>query len=1032
MKRIITFCIAATIYIYGVAQVPPSSTSSSSSGTGGQPKGNEVNAPYIPGQSSSNVTPGQIQGYTNPLDLYLNKPASSPGTGKGPKKDIPFISAPNDPTNTRIYRLENGLLVYLSQNKLEPRIQTYIAVKAGSKNDPPQTTGLAHYLEHMLFKGTSNVGTINWEREKLIIDAIAQKYEQHKSEKDLEKKKEIYKEIDMLSQEAAKFAIPNEYDKMISSLGAKGTNAYTSLEQTVYVNDIPAAELEKWLILESERFHQLVLRLFHTELEAVYEEYNMNQDRDARKVWKSFMLAMFPTYTYGTQTTIGEGEHLKNPSMYNITNYFTQYYVPNNMAICISGDIAYEQTIALVDKYFGGYKSRPMPEWKVTKEAPINEVQRREVFGLEAENLMLGYRLPGSSHKDINTARLVASLLYNGQAGLIDLDLNQQQKVQSAWASLYELKDYGVFYLGASPREGQTLEQCETLLLEQINKIRNGDFDDFLMKACINDMRLARTKSFETNQGRANAFVSSFILGKPWDVYLNEYNQMEKITKQDIINFANIYLKDNSYVIVYKRQGPDNTIQKVEKPAITPVEANRENESVFLKQFMEIPSTATKPEFVDFTSKIQKTNLASGIELNYIKNELNDIFELYYILNMGSDNDKMLSLAVEYLPLLGTEKYSAAELQQEFFKYGLSFSVSTSRDRSYVQLSGLEANLEKGIELFEHLLSSVQANKEAYDEFVNTILKDRADAKLNKGIILSGAMASYAKYGPASPFTDKISEKELKSINPNKLVEQIKSITAYQHRIFYYGQKSADEVAVLLNKHHKVADQLKAYPTATKFPELETKSSKVYFVHYDMVQAQVQMLSKDELNNNALLAPARLFNEYFGSGLSSIVFQEIRETRALAYSAGVAFTTPTNRDEAHYVRASVSTQSDKMNMAIDAMMEIMNDMPRADKQFEQSKEAVRKQIESERITRSGVFWNYESLQRKGIDYDIRKDIYNQVQQMTMDDMEKFFNNHIADRTYTILVMGDRNKLDINYLKSLGAFQELTLEEIFGY
>ncbi|MFN3940944.1 MAG: M16 family metallopeptidase, partial [Chitinophagales bacterium] len=289
-----------------------------------------------------------------------------------------------------------------------------------------------------------------------------------------------------------------------------------------------------------------------------------------------------------------------------------------------------------------------------------------------------------------------------------------------------------------------------------------------------------------------------------------------------------------------------------------------------------------------------------------------------------------------------------------------------------------------------------------------------------------------AKYGPVSPFTDKISEKDLKNMNPNKLVDQIKAITAYPHRIFYYGQKPADVVAALLDKHHKVPDPMKEYPPATKFKELDTKSNKVYFVHYDMVQAQVQMLSKDELNNNNLLAPARLFNEYFGSGLSSIVFQEIRETRALAYGAGAAFTTPTNKDEAHYVRASVSTQADKMNMAIEAMQEIMNDMPRADKQFEQSKEAVRKQIESERITRSGIFWNYESLQRRGIDYDIRKDIYNQVQQMNLDDMEKFFNTHIADRNYTILVMGDRNKIDINFLKSLGEFKELTLEEIFGY
>lgn len=1038
MNRIIAFTISIILTTAVWGQIPPSksTTNSSNSGYGNTeqsntpPPGQLATPPYQPGQSSN--VPQQIPGYTNPLDLYSNKPLLGAAPGKAPIRDVPYISVEGDPTGTRIYRLNNGMMVYLSQNKLEPRVQTYIAVKAGSKNDPPQTTGLAHYLEHMLFKGTSNIGTINWDRERLIIDAIAQKYEEHRNEKDPEKKKAIYEDINRLSQEAAKFAIPNEYDKMISSLGAKGTNAYTSLEQTVYVNDIPSAELEKWLILESERFHQVVLRLFQTELEAVYEEYNMSQDRDSRKVWKAFMLAMFPTYTYGTQTTIGNGEDLKNPSMYNITNYFTQYYVPNNMAICISGDISYEHTIALIDKYFGDYKSRNLPEWQVKKEATITEVQRREVVGQEAENLVMGYRLPGSSNKDLIVAKLVASLLYNGQAGLIDLDLNQSQKVQSAFSYIYELKDYGVFEFGATPREGQSLEECEQLLLQEIDKIRKGEFEEWLMKAVINDMRLSQTKSFETNQGRAGAFVNTFILGKPWEIYLNEFDKMDKLTKQDVINFANTYLGTDNYVIVYKRKGVDNNIEKVEKPVITPVEANRDNESEFLKRFSELPSPGINPEFVDFQARIKTGTLASGVPVSYMKNELNDLFELYYILDMGSDNDKMLSLAVEYLPYLGTDKYSAAQLQEEFFKYGLSFNVFTSQDRSYVQLSGMDANLDKGIELFENILANVQPDKAAYAELVTTILKDRQDAKLNKGIILNAALANYARYGAVSPFTDILSEKELNSINPNKLVDQIKNITTYKHRIFYYGQKSQEEITQALNTYHKVPAQLQSYPTAKKYPELPTKTNTVLFVNYDMVQAQVLMMSKDALNDNALLAPSRIFNEYFGSGLSSIVFQEIRETRALAYSAYARFSTPQNKDEAHYVRAFVATQADKMPEAVEAMEEIMNTMPRADNQFQQSVEAVTKQIASERITRSAVFWTYESLQRRGIDYDIRKDIYKQVQGMTIDDLQTFFNKYIADRTYTILVIGERTKLDMNYLQGLGEFKELTLQEIFGY
>lgn len=1015
MKRILVTLI---VTIFSFSEMMSQVSSSSSSSQQQNPSG------------PTQVVPGTVGGYKNPITIFQTTPTNT--GAKPPKKDIPVMTYKEDPTGTRIYRLKNGLTVYLSKNPLEPRIQTYIAVRAGSKNDPPKTTGLAHYLEHMLFKGTDNIGTTNWERERIILESIAQLYEQHRKETNEEKKKELYKEIDRLSNEAAKLAIPNEYDKMISSLGAKGTNAYTSLEQTVYVNDIPANELERWLIVESERFHRLVLRLFHTELEAVYEEYNMSQDRDSRKVWKQFMLSMFPSSTYGTQTTIGEGEHLKNPSLYNIMNYFTQYYVPNNMAICMSGDLDYDKTIALIDKYFGHYESRPVPDFNVRKEAPITEVKRSDVFGQEAESLMMGFRLPGANTKEVKMAKMVAALLSNGQAGLIDLNLNQQQKVLSANAYVYELKDYGVFIMSASPKEGQTLEECEQLLLAELEKVRKGLFEEWLMDAVVDDLRLSQTKSYESNSGRASAHVSSFILGKDWKSYLEELNMMDAFTKNELSSFASASLTNNNYVIIYKRKGVDNNIVKVEKPEITPVEANRDSSSAFLKQWMVLPSSKTQPEFVDYKTAIQETTLNSGVKLSYIPNKINDLFELYYIFDMGSDHDLELSLAINYLPYLGTDKYTAAQLQEEFFKYGLSFGVSTSRDRTYVTLSGLEKNIEKGIELFEHILANVKSDKEKYAELVNMTLKERSDAKLNKNVILSGAMASYGQYGELSPFKNILSEKQLKDINPSELTGKIKDLNAYPHRIFYYGSKPQEEVINLLDVYHQLPKKLKTYPEAVMFTEQPTEKDRVYFVHYDMVQAQIMRISKDENFNKELIPAAAAFNEYFGSGLSSIVFQEIRETKALAYSAYANYTIPAKMGDAHYVRSYVATQADKMQQAIEAMDVIMDEMPKAEAQFEQSLEASIKKIESERITRSSIFWNYETASRRGLNYDVRSDIYRELQGMSMGDLDRFFEAHISDRTYTYLVIGDRTKLDMDYLKSLGEFRELTLEEVFGY
>ncbi|HPR29569.1 MAG TPA: insulinase family protein, partial [Chitinophagales bacterium] len=134
----------------------------------------------------------------------------------------------------------------------------------------------------------------------------------------------------------------------------------------------------------------------------------------------------------------------------------------------------------------------------------------------------------------------------------------------------------------------------------------------------------------------------------------------------------------------------------------------------------------------------------------------------------------------------------------------------------------------------------------------------------------------------------------------------------------------------------------------------------------------------------------------------------------------------------HYVRSYVATQADKMQLAIEAMNEIMNEMPQAEEQFIQSLDASRKKIESERITRTGIYWSREAAAKRGLNYDIRQDAYEALSGMSLYDLNRFFEEHIADRTYTYLVIGDKNKLDMDYLRSLGEFKELTLEEIFGY
>ncbi len=940
-----------------------------------------------------------------------------------------YETVANDPTGLRLYKLKNGFTVYLAKNTDEPKIQTYVAVRAGSNYDPKETTGLAHYLEHMLFKGTSKYGTQNWDKEKVLLDSISNLYELHKAETDKEKKKKIYHLIDQTSLEASKYSVANEYDKMTGSLGAQGTNAHTWFEETVYQNKIPSNELNKWAILESERFSELVLRLFHTELEAVYEEFNRGQDNDGQKMFAKTLEGLFPTHPYGQQTTIGTSEHLKNPSMVAIHNYFEKYYVPENMAIVLVGDLDFDKTIKMLDDTFGKMPSKSVEHPVLPVEKPIDKPVVEEVFGPTNESVYVAYRTDKMGSKEAMMVKLVDMILSNSQAGLFDLDLNQKQKVQGSSSFTFFQNDYGVHFLSGSPKSGQSLEEVKDLMLSEVNKIKKGEFDDWMIDAVVNDLKLSRLKQFESGTGLATVYYNAFIHHQNWADIVSELDRMKKVTKKELVDFANKFYKDN-YVVTYKRKGVDKTISKVENPGITPVHLNRDKQSEFLVNFNKIKAEEMKPVFVDYKKEIHKSKLKNGVEVSYIENKTNDLFNLNFIFDMGSDNNKKLSLAVGYLNFLGTDKLSPEEVKKEFYKLGINYGVSAGNDLTNVNLSGLKENLPKGLRLLEDLWNNAVPDQESYDKYVARILKSREDGKTQKSNILWNGLFNYGKYGEHSRLRNIYNVDELKNIDPAELVQIIKNLKDYKQRIFYYG-KDVDAAVAALNKDHKLQAELKDYPEAVVYKEQQT-GNKVYFVNFDMVQSEMIFVAKGDKFDAGKLAKSQLFNTYFGSGLSSIVFQEIRESKSLAYSAFASYSAGKKLNDPDYIYAYVGTQANKLPQAVDAMMDLMNNMPEAERQFKQAKEATLKKIAAQRITKSGIFWNYESLKKRGIDHDIRKEIYSTIENMTIEDLKSFFDNNIKGGKYTALVIGNKKDMDLKALKKLGVVKELDIDYLFNY
>ena len=935
-----------------------------------------------------------------------------------------------DPLKARIYTLENGLKVYLTSYDDAPRIQTNIAVRAGSKNDPENATGLAHYLEHMLFKGTDVFGSLDFNKEGPLIEEIEALYEQYRTVAmtDTANRERIYRKIDSISAEAAKYAIANEYDKMALGIGAKGTNAYTSFEKTVYINDIPSNQLENWLKLESERFRYPVFRLFHTELEAVYEE--KNRDSDGSKLFESLFDGLFPNHQYGQQTTIGTVEHLKNPSLKEIRAYFNKYYVPNNMAICLSGDFDYDETIRLIQKYWSKFERKEDPIFNVYKESPIKKTVIKEVFGPEAESLFVGFRFEGANSNDSKILTMIDMVLANSTAGLIDLNLNQTQKIISGGSFPYVLKDYSMHTLYGSPKQGQTLEEVRALLLNQIEEIKDGNFEQWLVDAIISDLKLNQIKKFESNSGRANEFVEAFILDISWEDYNKEISDLESITKQDIIDFAKENYNEN-YVVTYKRNGIDKTSVKVDKPDITPVQLNRVDQSDFLIKLLTEEVEDINPVFLDFDEIIEKTNIGE-LPLIYKKNTENNRFRLSYIFDIGTNHDNKLKFAVDYLKFLGTSEISPSRKQEEFYRLGCDLSMSSSSDKTRITLSGLANKFDESIMFFENFLANVIADEEALIALKSNKIKERADAKLNKQTILFKALVNYAKYGPTSSYTNVLSTEDISNLTSKDLLKSINDLILYKHRISYYGPENISDLKIKLENIHFNKSDLNPLPKKKEYKELDLQKPIVYVVDYDMKQAEVIMLSKGSKLNMSEFSKIKFHNEYFGGGMSSIVFQELRESKALAYSVYSTYTIPKDTNSSHYLMSYIGTQVDKLSEAMSGMSELLDEMPKAETNMNNAKEAIIQRIRTERLTKSKVLSEYEKAQEQGVNYDMRTDLYNQVQAFNVDSLNDFHNSHIANRNRVVMVLGAKSDLDLSVLKEYGEIKHLTLEEVFGY
>ncbi|MEM7160614.1 MAG: insulinase family protein [Myxococcota bacterium] len=930
---------------------------------------------------------------------------------------------PGDPMGVTIHRLSNGMTVYISTERQKPHFSAWIGVRAGSRMDPPDSTGLAHYLEHMLFKGTDEYGTLDAEAEAPHVARVRELYGKLRETTDDAGRKKILAEIDSETQAMAKYAVPNEHSRMYGSMGVEGINAFTSYEQTVYIGTVPSNRLEAWAAVEGERFSDPVFRLFYPELEAVYEEKNLSIDNPGRQVFQALNAALYPEHPYGTQTTIGESEHLKNPAYQDMSDYFDRWYVPNNMAIALAGDIDAETALPVLEATLGRLKPKPLSEPHAGNFPPLSGRVFREVRAEGEEGVTLAWHAPESGHEDVVVLEAMDRVLDDAMVGLLNVELELTQKVPSAGSWVSTLREAGSYVVRADAREGQTPEEIEAMLLSVVAKLKKGEFteQDVTSAKLQESVRLKR--SLEFPGARVGKMMGAFIEHRSWESIVAHDERFQAVTRDDIIRVANKYLTDD-FVVVAKRKG-NPEVPKLDKPKITPVPIDPSRKSDFAKEIEAMPVAELEPEWVEEGVHYERRSLPAG-DLISAKNERNDLFTLRYSQKRGYRKAPLLCYALELLELSGAGDADAEALQKELYGLGTSIYASCGAESSSIVVSGLDSQLEASLAVLDRWLAKPNFDKKVMARLQENTVSERRDG-LTKTGTLTRALNSYAMYGKRSSYLNQPSNAALGKAKPAKLRKLIGSFLDHEHRTLYFGPRDADAVAKVVargERHRKTGDTL-----AREYRDI--KAPVVYFLHKEGAKANVRFTIPRDPLARELRPTAELLSEYLSGNMSALVFQEIRESRGLAYSAYSRYSTGSRLVDESGLTGFMSTQADKTPEAVRTFLGLLRS---DDIQAERLASAKAMADQGFRGTRIDPRWvnlwvtGWDDLGEKE---DPRPWEWKTMQGLSVDNVSEFAKGFV-DAPVIIAVVGDRDRVGLDELGKLGKVVELRAPALFSY
>ena len=927
------------------------------------------------------------------------------------------------------YELDNGLTVILNEDHTKQKVFGVVAVKAGAKDDPADATGMAHYQEHMLFKGTQELGTVNWEEEKKYIDEIFSLYDELGQTEDEEKRAEIQKKINEASLKANEYAIPNELSNIIKAMGGTSLNAGTGWDQTLYYNAFPPGEIERWLDLYSHRFMNPVFRGFQAELEVVYEEKNLYNDRFQTQLIEAFNRNFYKNHPYGQQTIIGTADDLKNPSLTKMYQFFKTWYVPNNMALVITGDFDTEKIKPIIAEKFGRLETAEIPERKVYEEAAF---EGREFFEDRLSPIkmgILGFRTVPSGHPDETTLNMANKILSNrNQTGLLD-KLAIENELLGAFAFPMIQNDHGGTLFMFIPKiMGQSLEDGEQLVLEKIEMLKKGDFSDKHFEAVKQDTYTDFVRGLESLERKATLFASVYMRGQDVDDYLNQPEKIKAVSKQDIIDVANKYYGDNYLAFHSKMGSPDK--EKIEKPGYEPLITNTNKKSEFAKRFEEIPVLTTDIKYIDFEKDLASAEAKNGTPVYIAENTINDIFSLEYKIAHGELKEPLLKYTAQLMSLAGTEDKDVNQIKSEFAALGSSYSVSVNDDYLSIRLNGIEENLEASLKLLNELLTKTQIEQEKIQTVVEGEQSNRKMEKSEPDNVAS-ALFEYIKYKNESDYINRLTIKEIKKLETVSLVEKLNEALGYEAEVFFAGKTDKKDFVKLVNNYLAFSEAPKASDAPTEQKVEAYTENTVFLVDKPKaLQSKIFFLINGKPYDLEEKPAIEAFNQYFGGGFSGLVLQEIREYRSMAYSAAAFYSAPAKEGFNTMFYGYIGTQADKTVNAVEIFNDLVRDMP----QKTERTEMIAHYLKQSALTATPSFrqlaQQVNRWQTEGYKEDPRKMKSEFYELLTFDDILKFYKENIQDKPMVIAIVGDKDMMDVEKLSEFGTIKEINEKDLF--